>query len=296
MSNQFIEAINKKAENYAVSRKEIERCSSKGYVFTTEKFYMNNEDAVVIAARLIQQFAIQAVEIFFAARSHRFTVEKVCSHGDAMSVFYNTDQEFEYMDYFTTFSLKAEHIVMRISTYDLPDKHLRIIANNHFVELIGYLAMANILPISHSIPYFGIKVITVANWLELINCDQSEYRLMYSENEDMENDYFELVTVIARNRLGSFIQEIQHGSTRVEAISYIEQGTNEIVWDESPNFDRNSILIYKWGYENVEMRDCLSIFDMNADHVTLAVRLSISDLKSIHKLKTIEEVLQYLRK
>lgn len=297
MSNQVITTLNKKATNYSVERKAIERCVTEGYVFTSEKIQFDVVHSTNLAVALMQQQIVQSVEIYCADQNNRFALKKIRVGVNETEVAMYND-EYSFTDYFTVSDFSAKRAVIKVTTFDMPLKHLRRISKhrNGFMELINYLVTIPIEPLTQiSSIYDENEKFNDLDRLPFINCDQYEYRIRHLLLDDRYSDCFEFEAVIGRGNIPEYVKRIeQNMCKKIQAISYVDPFTHETVNCASNSLTDDHPVLWKWMYEDIRTRDRDSIYDINEDHASMIVRLTSKDLKVLQNIKTASEALQYL--
>lgn len=296
MSNQILAKVNKKATNYFVSRKAIDRCASDGYIFESGKM-SNTFDINELVFSLLKTRIVQALEIYYADQNNRMAFEKKRIQIDNVEIAMDNN-EYAFSDYFSMPDYTAKRVIIKIVTYDIPQKHLRRISlhRNSFLDLVRYLQVAPIEPLSQLNPIFDEHLkLTDLERLMLINCDQTEFRIWHMSLDGIHSDLFEFEALIGRKEVQSILNRIKHNkSGKIQGISFIDPETKLLANCGSNAITDEHPVLWKWMYGDLVNRDCDSIFDINEEYACMLLRLNENDIEALQNIKTSDDALRYL--
>lgn len=297
MKNQLLSKLNKKATNYTVSRTAIDRCASEGYIFTSSKFKLESALAQVCATIFIDLKIVQAVEVYCASLTKSFAVKKISNAIDGTKL-ETSNFAYEFTDFFTTDDRQRDLAVIKITTFDIPEKHLSRIAlhRNSFNDLSRYLQTVPMETLTHLYPeYKQDEESTTFIRLQLINCDQYEYRIKQIVLEDTPTNYFEFEASIGEIRTKELTEKLDiDNDEKIKALFRVNKKSKEAMSYLSERLVESYPLTVMWLLQDLSTRDRESIFEINKDYLNLIVRLSGQDLAALQKLKTANEAFQYL--
>lgn len=295
MKNQLLSKLNKKATNYTVSRTPIARYASEGYIFTSSKINVDPNYVQLVATMLFHEQIVQAVEVYCASLAKSFTIKKFSCSIDGVGVV-TSNSDYEFSDFFTLNDREKNHAIIKITTFDIPDKHLRRISRHHnsFNDLTHYLKTVPINALSQLYPDFTEEEeSSLVIRLQLINCDQHEYRIKQLVLGNHESNYFEFDAAIGKDHINKLMDRLDRDESRkVEAI-FRMNSTTAMIYRTTDSAKFNPI-IFSWSQQDFTTRDNKTIFEINNDFISLIARLENHDLAELQKLKTAEEAIQYL--
>lgn len=107
--------------------------------------------------------------------------------------------------------------VIKITTFDIPIKHLRKISihRNNFLDVLRYLVSYQIQALTELYPVFEPTEESISDiQLQLINCDQYEYRLKQLVVNDMESNYFEFEMIMGEKNVPELLKKIGQNQKR----------------------------------------------------------------------------------
>lgn len=298
MSNLSLKAINKKAKNYSVERKQINGCASEGYIFTSRKIIISSYEARILAMQLINLHVVQAVEIYSADQLISFNIRKSSIDANGIKVT-NENQKYSFSDYFSNMDRGLDLSIIKVTTFNIPSKNIRRISKhrNSFEDVLGYFLSDAIIPLAHLHPGDNPnEEIYIDFQLQLINWDQTEYRVKQLMINDIGSKYFEIDMLLGENDISSLINTI--GKSRLEKVIGIycnDRKSNQAICSVNKELLEHRVIEF-WANQDIHGRDSGSIYDISYDYVSLLVELNKTDLEVLVNLKSVQEALQYISK
>jgi len=299
MKSQLLNKLNKNATNYTVSRKAIGQCASEGYIFTSGKVELDPAFAALCARTLIEQQIVQSVEVYSASLSKCLEMKKVKLRAIGIEL-ETSHYDFNCTDYFTTLDRQSDLAVVKITTFDMPEKHLKRIAQhcNCFEALCQYLRNIHIEALTYLYPdYKSDEDSAISSRLQFINNDQHEYRVMEIAINDKLSGYYNFEASIGKNNISKLVKTVDcDKSNKIEAIFSMDTKTSKGTIHYSDHLIEVCPACILWLQQDFTVKDSNSVFEINDNYVQMVVRLSDQDLLILQKLKTAELAIQYLCK
>ncbi|EFU43860.1 hypothetical protein PVOR_01575 [Paenibacillus vortex V453] len=296
MSNLLLKKLNKKAKDYSVERKQINGCASEGYIFISGKLKLNSDEASMLAMKLIHLHIVQAVEVYCADKTNRFILRKIRNVIDGTKVV-SEQLEYAISDYFSEHDKELGLAVIKITAFDIPNKHLTRISThrNSFLDVLHYFFSTQIHALTQLYPVYKPEEESLSDiQLQLINCDQYEYRLKQLVLDDIVSNYFEFEIMAGKNNIQELIKKIDQSQfKKVKGIYCIDPKMTHAICAISKEYENHPVINF-WLHEDFQSRDSNSIFDVNCDYASMVVKINRKDRAALIKLKTGREALQYL--
>ncbi|MNW50303.1 hypothetical protein D3C74_277510 [compost metagenome] len=298
MSSLILKKINNKATNYSVERKSINGCASDGYIFTSKKIVSSLNETHLLAMQLIYQDIIQSVEIYSADKTSCFILRKI-QDGTNGTRITSEMNSYSVTDYFSDQDRGKDLVVIKITTFDTPSKHLKKISThrNSFFDVLKYFLFNEIQALTYLYPVLTPnKESTSSIQLELINCDQSEYRLNQLVINNVEFNYFNFEMMVGEENLPELLIRIgQNQFSKIKGVYCIAPKRNHAFCAINQDVNEHEVINY-WMNQGIHKRDSHSIFDINIDYISLLVEIKRKDMTALKNLKTGKEALQYICK
>lgn len=289
---------NDSTKNYTMKKKEITQCGYMGYEFDSGTLQMDFGSAITTAIALMKLSIVQSVSVLTANEIYKctYTKDHEMFNGNRIIYEHNIDTAL-----FRRFEYKKTIITIR--TYHIPVKHLNhiIYKIDDFEELLNYMSVYFLNPVCKPTPKFGSEKLSIQDRVDLINYKEMDYKINYDpentdEEEDFEYDYYyEMDATLSRDEVLELEQAIVTGSTRIEAIMYLDEEYEFVTNDN----DGACPYMWEWYEEIMNLNLMLfyaPTFDVDLNYFKVAVKLSVSDLETIKTFDKVKDVLKYLKK
>lgn len=295
-------AQNNTTKNYTMKKKEITKCGYIGYEFDSGIIQMDIGSAITTAIGLMKLPIVQSVSVLSNNEEIRCKYYKDHETFNGKRIFYEDNIDSSYFR-----KLEYKNSIIRITTYRIPTRHLNniIYKIDDFEELLDYLSYFFLNPVCKPAPKFGSEEMSIKDRVDLINYKDMDYKILYEpedtdEIEDLQCDnYYEIDATLPRNEILELEKDIVGGSTRIEAITYLDEENDFLITTGTDDEHVTCPYVWKWHEEIVNLDHMLinaPTFDVDLNYFRAAIKLSIADLEAIQNLNKIKDILQYLKK